>query len=159
MRPPRLSLTTMAGLLEWYRVTLCHARFIDPRGYRVRFILPDFVHFIKLTNKHGEEPRNRQKAIDEIRRGRMEFAPGRFDPQRASELSWIPLLAAEPDFICRNWQILGDGDECYVRNFGEASQPNDYRVLVCKTIGTVRIALTMFERDIGGKEKALQIWP
>lgn len=159
MRPPRLSLTTMQSLLEWYRVNLCRAHFVDPRGFRVRFILSDFVHFIKLTNKYGEEPRNRRKAIEEIRRGRIEFAAGRFDPQRASELTWIPQLVTEPDFICRNWQILGEGDECYVGNFAAAREPGDFRVLVSKRIGTVRQALTMFERDIGGKERALQIWP
>ncbi len=158
-RPALLRLTSIQDLLDWYRQNLCNTELRDPRGYRVRFNLNDFVHFIKLTNKYGDEPRNRRKAIEQISRGRIVLKPGRFDPQRAQELSWAVVLATRPDLICRNWQVLGEGDECYIKNFGGGGNPNKYRVLVCKIIGMNRQALTIFPSDIGGKERAFRIWP
>ena len=159
MVAPLITLTTIQDLLEWYRTNLCNAYLRDPRGYRVRFNLNDFVHFIKLTNKDGDEPRNRRKAVEDIRRARIRFVHGRYDKQRAVELTWARDIATAPDLICRNWNPTDGGDECYVKNFGGEGLPNRYRVLVCKITGTTRQAITIFPCEIGGKERAFQIWP
>jgi len=157
--PPLIQLTTIQALLEWFRVNLSNRDFTDPRHYRVRFNFYDFIHFIKLTNKYAEEPKNRRAAVEDIQRGRIHFVAGRFDDQRASELSWASEVAANPDFICANWNPEGEGDECYVKNFGGAGLPNKYRVLVCLVQGTTRYAITIFPSEIGGKERGYQIWP
>ena len=159
MPPPQIALTTIQDLLEWFRVNLSTGNFTDPRNYRVRFNLYDFVHFIKLVNEYGEEPRNRKVAVENIRRGRIRMARWTYDDQRASELGWVSEVATNPDFICSNWNALGEGDECYVKNFGGNGLPNKYRVLVCVVRGTTRYGITVFPCEIGAKERAHQIWP
>ena len=41
---PLLELTTLQKLLRWYETNLCSTELIDPRGYRVRFHVNDFIH-------------------------------------------------------------------------------------------------------------------
>src|SRR5215467_11668779 len=103
IRPALLPLTDMRDLLSWYRLNLCSADLRDPRGFRVRFIPENFIHLIKLTNKYGEEPKNARLALEEIERGRIKFVAGRFDAQRAPELSWIRLIVTDPWRIVPNW--------------------------------------------------------
>lgn len=71
----------------WYENNLCNTRLTDPRGHRVRFVADDFVHLIKLVNKHGDEPRNRRLAIEEIKRGGIHFIPGRFDEKTGASIT------------------------------------------------------------------------
>jgi hypothetical protein len=159
IKPALLPLNDMRELLRWYRVNLCEAEVRDPRGYRVRFLPENFVHLIKLTTKYGKEPKNAGAALEEIERGRIKLVAGRFDAQRAAELSWIHPIAATPWRIVPNWQALGRGDEAYIRNFGSEDEPV-YRVLVCEVIGTLRQAVTVFPRErIGAKELATSLWP
>jgi len=159
IQPALLPLDDMRALLHWYRLNLCEAEFRDPRGYRVRFLPENFIHLIKLTNKYNDEPKNPRLALEEIERGRIKFVAGRFDPQRTSELSWIRLIATDPQYIVTNWQGLGRGDEAFIRNFGTDAQPI-YRVLVCEIIGTLRQSVTVFPRErIGNKELTQRVWP
>ncbi len=159
VRPALLPLNDLRELLHWYRLNLCEVEIHDPRGHRVRFLPENFVHLIKLTTRYGKEPRNASIALDEIERGRIRLVAGRFDSQRASELSWIRSIAADPWRIVLNWQALGRGDEAYVRNFGTANAPV-YRVLVCEAIGTLRQAVTVFPRErMSARELATILWP
>jgi hypothetical protein len=98
-------------------------------------------------------------ALKEIERGNIKFLDGCYDAQRASELSWIRLIACDHWRIVPNWQELGRGDEAYIRNFGTEGDPA-YRVLVCKVIGTLRQAITVFPREkFTGKEFHRILWP
>lgn len=153
-----LTLDSIQEVFEWYEQNLCNVELRDPRGYRVKFQCEHFVHLIKLTNKYGEEPRNRPKVIQEIRCGKLQFTEGRFNPQRASEIPWAVELATDPDYICPNWQALGTGNETYVRNFGTEEMPQ-WRVLVCKVIGRGRHFSTIFPREISQSDLAVKIWP
>lgn len=83
----------MLDLLTWFRRNMCDVELRDNRNYRVRFLDTDFIHLIKLVNKFGKEPKNALHAIEDIKRGRIQFHAGRFDPQRAAELSWAKSLA------------------------------------------------------------------
>ncbi len=157
--PALLPLNDARDLLCWYQVNLCEAVIEDPRGCRVRFLPANFIHLIKLTNKYGDEPKNARLALEEIERGRIRLVAGRFDPQRTAELSWIRLVASDPQMIVPNWQALGRGDEAYIRNFGAEQQPI-YRVLVCEVIGKQRQAVTVFPRErISQKEVSQVLWP
>ena len=159
IRPALLPLNDMQDLLRWYRLNLCEAEIRDPRGHRVRFLPENFIHLIKLTTKYGNEPKNASIALEEIERGRIKLVAGRFDPQRASELSWVRLIAADPWRIVPNWQALGRGDEAYVRNFGTENNPM-YRVLVCEVTGMLRQAVTVFPRErVSTRELAEVLWP
>lgn len=159
INPALLPLHDMRELLRWYRLNLCEAVILDPRGFRVRFLPANFIHLIKLTTKYGDVPKNPQRALEEIERGRIKFVAGRFDAQRASELCWIRLLASDPWRVVPNWQALGRGDEAYIRNFGTDDRPI-YRVLVCEIIGTIRQVVTVFPRErISEKELFEIIWP
>lgn len=157
--PPLIQLATIQELLEWYEMNICNTRLEDPRGFRVRFEVNSFVHLIQMKTKYGKEPKNKQMTIDQIRAGRIQFVKGRFDEQRASELSWARELATNPNWIVRNWQPMGIGDEAYVRNFGTEESPR-YRVLICIVIGRLREAWTIFARErIGKMELREQLWP
>ena len=101
--PPLLPLNDMRELVRWYRLNLCQAGIRDPRNHRVRFLPENFVHLIKLTTRYGKVPKNASVAIEEIERGRIRLVAGRFDTQRASELSWIRAIAADPWRIVPNW--------------------------------------------------------
>jgi hypothetical protein len=159
MPPDLLPLNSIREVLEWYEANLCRVEVRDPRGYRVRFKSENFIHLIQLKNKYGEEPRNLRLALDEIRGGKIQFVAGRFDPQRTAELSWATAMATNPDHICGNWQVLGRGDETYVKNFGTQDEPR-FRVLVCRVIGQTRHIVTIFPRErIVGKELLGKIWP
>lgn len=159
VRPALLALDDMRELLRWYRLNLCEVELYDPRGHRVRFLPENFVHLIKLTNKYGDEPKNARMALEEIERGRIKFVAGRFDPQRAPELSWIRSIVTEPWRIVPNWQALGRGDEAFIRNFGTDEHPM-YRVLVCEILGTLRQAVTVFPRErVCARELARILWP
>jgi hypothetical protein len=105
-----------------------------------------FVHLIQLKTKYGKEPKNRGLTIEEIREGRLQFHEGRFSRQRASELTWARVICTHPDLICENWQVFGRGNELYVRNFGMNIDSAEYRVLVCKVVGTTRQVVTLFPR-------------
>jgi hypothetical protein len=153
-----LPLDNILQVFEWYEQNLCNADLRDPRGYRVRFKPEHFIHLIKLTNKFGEEPRNRSLAIQEIKRGSIQFVEGRFSPQRASEIPWAVELATQPHCICPNWQALGTGDENYARNFGTEEFPQ-WRVLVCKVIGETRHCSTLFPSEAKKKHIDSKIWP
>lgn len=125
----------------------------------MRFLETNFIHLIKLRNKFGEEPKNARLALEEIERGRIKLAAGRFDPQRTSELSWIRHITCDPWKIVPNWQALGRGDEAFIRNFGTEQTPI-YRVLVCEVVGTIRQPITVFPRErIGDKEVGRILWP
>src|SRR6266704_6585976 len=100
MTHPVLTLATIQELLTWYEVNLCNAQLVDPRGHRVRFNVDEFVHLIQLKTKYGQEPRNRRLAIEEIKKGAINFKAGRFDGQRATELIWAREIATAPDRIC-----------------------------------------------------------
>jgi hypothetical protein len=158
MAPRLLPLISLVENLAWYENNVCNVELRDPRGFRVRFRLEHFIHLIKLTNKYGKEPKNRLRAIEDIRRGKLKFAAGRFNPQRASEVSWPPELVTRPDCICPNWQALGSGDEIYVKNFGSEQEPQ-YRVFVCKIVGETRYFSTLFPRQIKKKDLEVTIWP
>lgn len=159
MPPALLKLTTLADLLDCYEKNLCRARLIDPRGFRVRFLPTNFVHLIKLKTKYGDEPKNPCLTLEQIREGRILLRPERLDLQRAVELPWAIPLAREPDFICDNWVVPGEGDEAYVKNFGSGDRPI-YRVMICKRVGTIRQVVTIFPRErIGQVVKRAQIWP
>lgn len=153
-----LSLDSIQDVLQWYEQNLCNVDLRDPRGFRVRFKCEHFIHHIKLTNKYGKEFKNRTLAIEEIRSGKIRFVADRYNPQRASEIPWAVELATDPDYICPNWQILGSGDENYVRNFGTETAPQ-WRVLVCKVIGQTRHFSTLFPCEIKEKQLATKIWP
>ncbi|HEY2546148.1 MAG TPA: hypothetical protein VGI46_08795 [Candidatus Acidoferrum sp.] len=153
-----LPLDRIQDVLRWYEQNLCNVDLRDPRDFRVRFKPEHFIHQIKLMNKYGKEPRNRTLMIEEIRSGKIRFVPGRYSPQRAAEIPWAGELATKPDCICPNWQILGSGDENYVRNFGTESLPQ-WRVLVCKVIGQTRHFSTLFPCEIREKQLAVKIWP
>lgn len=149
----------MKKLLEWYLTNLCAVHVIDPRSYRVRFRPENFIHLILIKNKYGEQPRNARMTLREIEKERIRFTPGRYDQQRASEICWARAIGENPDFICGNWQALGSGNEAYVKNFGSHNAPK-FRVFICKAIGTVRQAITVFPRErIGEKELLAKIWP
>jgi hypothetical protein len=157
--PPTLELTSIKELLAWYDLNLCNTTLIDPRGYRVRFLYENFVHLIQLKTKYGKEPKNARVALQEIERGRIAFKAGRFDCKRAMELPSAAEIAQRPDMICTNWQVLGRGDEAYVKNFGTEECPQ-FRVLICEVLGTVRQAVTVFPRErIGEVERRCQVWP
>jgi hypothetical protein len=159
MATSTLQLNSMKELLDWYVLNLCNAVLVDPRGYRVRFLRENFIHLIQLRTKYGKEPKNARLALEEIERGRIVLKPGRFDPVRAMGLSSAGEIAQRPDMICTNWQVLGRGNEAYVRNFGTEESPR-YRVLICEILGTVRQAVTVFPRErIGAVERQCQIWP
>lgn len=159
MPPPLLQLTTIQELLEWYHINLCNVRLTDRRGFRIRFSLHRFVHLIQMRTKFRDEPRNKKMTIQQIRTGIVKFEKGRYDEQRASELSWARELATNPERIVSNWQALETGDEAYIRNFGTEDLPK-YRVLICRVVGKVREAWTIFPRErIGEKELRGQIWP
>jgi hypothetical protein len=159
MAPELLVLTRIQDTLGWYEQNLCRVRLIDPRGFRVRFLPENFIHLIQLKNKFGEEPRNARLALEEIRSGKIHFVAGRFDPQRTAELAWAARIATDPNRICGNWQVLGHGDEAYIKNFGTDAEPK-YRVMVCRVVGTMRQVITIFPRErLGEKELQAQIWP
>ncbi len=159
IRPALLPLNDIRELLLWHRRNLCDVEIRDPRGYRVRFVSENFVHLIKLATKYGKEPKNASLTLEEIERGRVRLVAGRFDPQRASELLWIRSVVTDPWRIVGNWQVMGRGDEAYIRNFGTDSTPL-YRVLVCEVVGTLRQAVTVFPRErISSKELGSVLWP
>ena len=156
-----LSITTMLELFKWYKHNLVEVEIFDPRGHRVRFLETDFVHLIKLVNKYGEEPRNARKAIEEIERGRIELVAGRFDAQRAQELSWARDIVTDPWHIVANWQPLGRANpgEAYIRNCGTEEQPQ-HRVLICAISGKLRRPVTIFPREaFSSKHLAGKLWP
>lgn len=157
--PALLRLDSILETLEWYERNLCRVKLFDPRGYRVRFLAENFPHLIQLKNKHGEEPRNPRLTIENIRDGRIRFVAGRFDPQRTAELSWAAEMATNPNSIHLNWQVLGRGDEAFLRNFGTEAGPK-FRVLICSVIGTIRQVVTIFPRErISQKDVLARIWP
>ena len=159
LNPALLPLNDIRELLSWYRLNLCNAAIEDRRGFRVRFLETNFIHLIKLKTKYGEEPKNARLALEEIERGRIKLVEGRYDRQRASELSWIRRIASDPWKIVSNWQALGHGDEAFIRNFGTEQMPI-YRVLVCEVVGTIRQPVTVFPRErIGEKELGKILWP
>lgn len=159
--PDLLPITTLAEMFEWYRANLCCREIIDPRGQRVTFAEADFVHFIKLTNKYGEEPRNREMAIEQIQSGRILLRLDRIDIQRAQELTWARSIAETPTMIVPNWQVLGlaNPGDAYIKNFGTDVDPN-YRVLICGHAGMKRWAVTAFSKQrLSAHHTATILWP
>ncbi|HTJ30432.1 MAG TPA: hypothetical protein VL346_08025 [Acidobacteriaceae bacterium] len=159
--PDRLQITTLAELFDWYSLNLCKKQFVDPRGMRVRFLETDFVHLIKLTNKYGIEPRNRQLTIDQIRSGRITLVPGKLDIRRATELSWAQSIVETPDRIVPNWQVMGRANpgDAYIKNFGTEDKPT-YRILICGHAGNKRFPVTIFPRErFAERELTPQLWP
>jgi hypothetical protein len=159
--PAYLPLNSMLELLTWYRLNLCHCEIRDPRGHRVLFPEPEFVHLIKLENKYGKEPNNRPLVISQIASGRVQFVAGRFSVRRARELSWARLIVADPWKILPNWQALGRANpsEVYVRNFGTEGKPV-LRSLVCGIKGQTRRVVTHFPRGHFSKQVlATAVWP
>src|SRR5258708_33923229 len=120
---PLTVLGTIEQLLSWYEANLCNCALTDPRGYRVRFRSYDFVHFIKLTTRYGQEHRNRRSAVEGIKRGVIRFEVGRFDEQRAPELDWVRCVATQPDMIGKNSKPRGTGLASYGKGFGDSASP------------------------------------
>jgi hypothetical protein len=159
--PGLLPITTLLALFEWYRVYLCGKELIDPRGQRVTFEETDFVHLIKLTDKYGKEPRNRQMTIDQIRSGRIVLNSKRMDIRRAQELSWARAIVERPDRIVPNWQVMGRANpgDAYIKNFGTVERPV-YRVLICGRAGLKRWVVTIFPRErFSERELTPILWP
>jgi hypothetical protein len=159
--PAYLPINSMIELLTWYRLNLCRCEIRDPRGYRVLFPEPEFVHLIKLETKYGKEPSNRPLVISQIDCGRVQLVAGRFSVRRARELSWAKSIVADPWKILPNWQALGRANpgEVYVRNFGTAEKPV-LRSLVCGIKGQTRRVVTHFPRGHFSKQIiATAVWP
>ena len=149
-------------LLHWYRLNLCARVMLDPRGQRVQFLDTDFIHLIKLTDKFGNEPRNRQMTIDQIQSGRYQLKLGRFELRRAQELSWARSIVESPTMIVPNWQIMGRANpgDAYIKDFGTAGGRSIYRVLICGHSGLKRRAVTIFPRErIAESEMRKILWP
>ena len=160
-RPALLPITTLLDLFNWYRLNLCGKGTLDPRGCRVSFLDTDFVHLIKLTDKYGEEPKNRRMTIEQIQSGRITLNPTRFQIQRAQELSWSRSIIECPTIIVPNWQAMGRAipGDAYIKNFGTEAQPV-YRVLICGHAGKKRWAVTIFPRErFANREIANVLWP
>jgi hypothetical protein len=159
MPPPLLQLTTIQDLLRWFRLNLCEAALYDQRHFRVRFLPTDFIHLIQMKTSYGVEPKNKQQTLRDIESGRIHFVKGRYDEQRASELSWATEIIASHDHVLPNWQALGRGDEVYHKNFGQDGI-EIHRMMVCKVIGTMRQVITLFPRErLGERELRGRIWP
>jgi hypothetical protein len=159
--PAFLPLTSLLDLLTWYRQNLCNCDIRDPRGYRVLFPEPEFVHLIKLVTKNEIEPKNRPLTIQQIESGRVRLVHGRFSMSRACELSWARLIVQDPWKILPNWQPLGKANpgEIYIRNFGTEEKPV-MRSLVCGIAGQTRRVVTHFPRGRFSRELlATAIWP
>jgi len=123
----------------------------------------DLIEVALLTPCIGRNGIGHEKiarlALEQIRSGRIQFVAGRFDPQRTQELSWAGEMARNPDVIWKNWQALGTGGEAYVKNFGTNEEPQ-FRVMICKVVGTLREVITIFPRErMGDKELLAKIWP
>jgi hypothetical protein len=159
--PAYLPLDSMLDLLTWYRRNLCFCEIRDPRGYKVLFPEPEFVHLIKLASKHNVEPRNRRLTIQQIDSGRVQLVSGRFSVRRARELSWARLIVVDPWKILPNWQVMGIANpgEVYIRNFGTEKKPV-MRSLVCGLTGQTRRVVTHFPRGHFSKQMlATAVWP
>jgi hypothetical protein len=159
--PDYLPLTSLQDLLRWYRLNLVSTEIRDPRGYRVLFPEPEFVHLIKLVTKDGKEPRNRQLTIEQVDSGRLQLVAGRISLRRSRELSWARLIVGDPWTILPNWQVMGKANpgEIYVRNFGTESKPV-MRALVCGISGQTRRVVTHFPRAHFSKQLlSTALWP
>lgn len=159
--PERLRLISLQELLRWYRLNLVASEIRDPRGYRVLFPEPEFVHLIKLVTREGREPRNRQLTIQQIDSGRLQLVADRISLSRASELSWAKLIVADPWRILPNWQPMGKANpgEIYIRNFGTEKEPV-MRSLVCGITGQTRRVVTHFPRAHFSKQLLdTALWP
>ena len=158
--------TSMLDLFNWYKRNLCQAALEDCRGYRVTFREEDFVHLIKLVDRYGEEPRNREAAISNIKSGQIRFffggrhSPPNFSIERAKQLSLVRSIIRDPWRIVENWQPMGRANpgEAYIRNFGSGRAR--YRVLICGIAGRKRIPVTLFPRQrFSAGELHLGLWP
>jgi hypothetical protein len=159
--PEYLRLTTLQELLRWYRLNLVGKEIRDPRGYRVLFPEPEFVHLIKYVTKHGVEPRNRQLTIEQIDSGRIQLVADRISLRRTRELSWAHLIVTDPWKILPNWQPMGlaNPGEVYVKNFGAEGKPV-MRSLVCGITGQTRRVVTHFPRGHFSKQILnTAVWP
>jgi hypothetical protein len=159
--PDYLPLNSILELLTWYRLNLCNCEIRDPRGHRVLFPEPEFVHLIKLVNKYREEPKNRPLTVSQIDSGRVHFVAGRFSVLRARELSWARLIVTDRWKILPNWQALGRANpgEVYVGNFGTEGKPV-MRSLVCGIKGQTRRVVTHFPRGhFSKKVLSTAVWP
>ena len=118
--PAVLPITTLLDLFNWYRLNLCGKEIVDPRGYRVTFLDTDFVHLIKLTDKYGNETKNRRMTIEQILSGRIILNPSRIQIRRAQELSWARSIIERPTMVVPNWQAMGRAipGDAYIKNFG-----------------------------------------
>ena len=159
--PAFLPINSLAEMFDWYRINLCGKELVDPRGQRVTFLETDFVHLIKLTDKYGKEPRNREMTIQQIQSGRIVMKLDRIDLQRAQELTWAKSIVESPTMIVPNWQPLGlaNPGDAYIKNFGTDKDPN-YRVLICGHAGMKRWAVTIFPRQrFSSDQIAKLLWP
>jgi hypothetical protein len=160
--PALLPVVSGLQLLEWYCTNLCRKELIDPRGQRVGFLDTDFIHLIKVTDRYGDEPRNRRMAVEQLRSGRLNLLPGRFDVRRAQELSWAASIIESPTMIVPNWQIMGSANpgDAYIKNFGIEGGRAIYRVLICGHAGRKRRAVTIFPRErFAEREIHPILWP
>ena len=160
---PAPPLTSAYDLLRWYEIHLCEVTLTDPRGNRVVFTCNKFVHFAKLKDRYGTEPKNRERTIGEIRRGRFHLRGGtpNFDPIRVRNLALAADLVRQPDYIVPNWQVLGRANpgEVYMRDFGSNGR-RAYMALVCGFAGKQRLAVTIFnKRAIEERILTTKIWP
>ena len=149
--PPPL--TSMLDLLSWYRLNLCETTLTDPRGNRVWFEEEQFIHFAKITDQYGREPKNKKDAIRRINCGELKMFHGtqqsdaNFSLQRVQDLRFCLDIARDPDLIVPNWQPFGRANpgEAYIRDFG--SDRRKYRVLICGLAGRRRLPITLFRRE------------
>lgn len=152
--PPLAPLDSMLNLFNWYARYFCRSSVVDCRGYSIEFREEDFVHFVKVIDKFGKEPRNRAETIRKIKAGELKMFNGssRFPPNfcasRAKNLGCALSLLRAPEMIVPNWQPMGKANpgEAYIRNFGEDGR-RKYRVLICGIAGRKRLPVTLFPRQ------------
>ena len=160
-------LDSMRNLFRWYERHLCLSEIVDCRGFPVTFRPEDFVHLVKLTDRYGQEPKNRAETIRKIKAGEFKMfaatkhSPSNFSPQRAKELACAASLIRDPLMIVPNWQPLGKANpgEAYIRDFGRDGRKR-YRVLICGIAGKRRTPVTLFPRQrFADNELLLTHWP
>ena len=160
-------LDSMLDLFNWYWRQFCRSEIKDCRGFPVTFREEEFVHFVKITDRYGKEPRNRIDTIRRIKAGEFrlfhgtKYSPANFSMQRAKDLACALSVIQDPQMIVPNWQPLGKANpgEAYIRNFGKDGRRR-FRVLICGIAGKRRFPVTMFPRQrFANEETLIKLWP
>jgi hypothetical protein len=157
--PPKLLISELDDLLEWYEINLCTRTLNDPRGHQVRFDVGRFAYMIKLRTTKGTKVKKPRRIAEGIKSGKYTNTDfGGFDAERAQTLSWIPAVVLRPTLIATNKNLLIPGDELYVKEFDKSGYR--YKVLYCKRVSNrLLVPVTSFPRSkIGGLENCI-LWP